>query len=470
MVIVDDNMAFSRDILTSGKGDIVSYTPFNFDGTFSYRKEGYSAFVMDRIPPIVVNAMYNMDEDASCGDSESTACDENIIVYLSEFVYADKEADPNFIRNPFSYCFEYSQHSHCSQPPDSVQRHNQLWRNDILWQWEQSKDRDFAYMSTYMPNKQKDGSPPKYTVGVSKGDSIVRLNYYAYKLPPGGPDSTTRMPKATDWVKLRSDLVVFRDAEGNTANPREIGVLIDGKNRYRKEHNRIGFIDPSTDPADPDATLGGVFSEESKKPYWISEIGRQYARSNLFKPDSVAEFLPIIQGHNSDSTKRYYPGSVGTIFDIATNINTEVNNILDECNKPVNKGKCVTESGKPLDAVSIAEGITFHANVFYHTNIGNYTADRRNIVSNCTDFIFRKDTGPDDLTNNCYSNRYNFYLAWDLKDNKNRYVGAGAYVAVTNFYWQIKYLHDGTIKAQKYDQDKFVEMFGVTRGKAKKYK
>jgi hypothetical protein len=391
------------------------------------------------------------------------------VAYLSESVFADKNAadDPLLIKNPFSYCFEYSQRSKCLPEGASVDRNNVSW-NNLNWKWELPQEKskeDTAHSVVYKPTSKKP-YPKEYYDGATKGDSIVDLIYYAYKTSSGS-DATTRMPKATDWIKIRppssekerGGADVFRDTEGNTANPREIGVLISGTNYYRKDQVKIAVIGEDAMPDDP--PLGGIFDRGGRKPPWISDAVKGWANDNLFEPGDVTEFLPIPKGYALDSAKKYYPGSVGTIFDIADNINNEASKILEDC-----KNLCKTKNNKPLTEGNIAEGITMHASVYYHTNVGDYTAHRDPIESNCTDKIFQKEGGPSDSSNNCYSNRYNFYLAWDLKAASGRFAGTGAYVAITKFYWQIEYVDaKGNTISKKFDQDEFVEMFGVRRGK-----
>ena len=483
MVIKSDDMAFSKDILTSGKGSISSYTPYYDllscgnvcgDDAFMYRPEGYQASVFDRIPPIVVKAEYTADKKANCMDS-NVGCREKIVAHLSEPVFADVGANdvPGLTRNPFSYCFEYSQRSSCTGG-NNIERRNQEW-NSLGWEWElpqQVDDMDTAHSSTYKPSKKN--SPARYYEGSNKGDSIVELIYYARKrLSGGAPDApTTHMPKATDWVKIRppssvnGNYDVFRDAEGNSSNPREIGVLISGTNRYKKDQVKIATINPNATPDDP--PLSGTFSEGGKTPAWITEEGRDYADHYLFSstPDSVSvsEFLPIPKNYHSDSIKTNYPASVGTVFKIAEIIQPEASKVWDAC-----EGKnCKTKDGKPLTKDKIAEGITIHANVYYHTNLGNYTAHRVPIVAKCTDPIFQGNNPDPDRGDNCWGNEYNFYLAWDLKTNKNRFVGAGAYVAITKFYWQMEYIdNEGNLVSQKFNQDEFIDMFGARRSKGK---
>jgi len=392
---------------------------------------------------------------------------------LSEPIFAAPNAadDPLLVKNPFSYCFEYSKHSKCLTPGTSVERSNQKW-SSLDWKWELPQEKskeDTSHAVYYKPNSKKTNYLKEYYDGATKGDSIVDLTYLAYRTSSGPDAPTTRMPKATDWIKIRppsseegkGGVNVFFDAEGNTANPREIGVLISGTNYYKKLQVKIAVIDKDATPEDP--VLNGIF-DDGRKPTWISEESKKYANDHLFQPGDVAEFLPIPKEYsdNIDTIKANYPGSLGTVFKIADAINPEVDKILRACDN-----KCTTINNQPLTAGNIAGGITLHASVYYHTNIGDYTAHRVPAISNCTDKIFMKENPKhEQFGNNCLGNEYDFYLAWDLRTNKNRFVGTGAYVAITKFYWQIEYLDaNGDLKTPKFNQDEFVEMFGVRRGK-----
>jgi len=488
MIIADSATAFSKDVLTfghnSGKGNILSYTPY-YDQSLCSMEKGcqpsdlkfasYDASVFDRIPPIVTRAVYRMDA-RTCGGSKTEYCTDGLEVSLSEPVFADPDASDNLIKNPFSYCFEYSQNSKCKGTSE-IQTNNMKWNSIGLngylpWAWEVPKrDEDNSYSARYKPSQRN--SPPKYYEGASGGDNGADLVYRAYE--------GTRTPRATDWVKIRppkleTPLVlgyegadVLRDAAGNSANPREIGVLITGGNRYEKEQNKIASVD-----INDTIPLGGIFLPGGKKPVWITEIGRDYADRNLFRDTSITEFLPIPKGYPIDSVKKNYPGSVGTIINHG-NIHDWVKDALlsDDCKDDNNKnGKnictVIDRYGRPIplnmNDSSYAEAVTLRASVFYHTNLGDYTAHKNPVEGKCTDPIFRGDPiKRPQYGNNCLGNEYNFYLAWDLKSNKGRYVGTGAYVAITKSYLQLDYILNGEPKSVKLDPDEFVEMFGARR-------
>ena len=385
LVIAEPTTAFSKTVLTQGKGTVISITPYiDIDkcpttsscppAAFTYTPS--QSAVLDRIPPIVVKAEYTMDKTKNCADNQNPGCRETLVVYLSEPIYADPDAGMDLTKNPFSYCFEYSQSSACLPSGTAVPVLNQAW-NNLDWDWElpkQKNDRDTAYIVKYRQNK-RDNMPIVYEHGTAAaGDSVLEMTYYAYKI---SGEETTRMPKGNDWIKIRppSSGDVFRDAEGNVANPKEIGMQITGTNYFRKDQIKIGNISKDAQPGDP--PLYGIFEDTSSRtPPWYTQKGREEARETLYKPGNVAELLPIPRGMKPDSVKYYHPGSVGTVFDVADNIANEVSKILDEC-----AGKCFTEDGQPLTDLSIANGITVHAAPYYHTNLGTYTAHRDKLTA-----------------------------------------------------------------------------------------
>jgi len=493
LIIAEPTTTFSRDILTYGKGDLLSYTPYNdkgycigdICGPNAFRYPLSKSFIFDRIPPIVVKADYTMldDDPKICADILGYGCKESLIAYLSEPVFADTNATAFLVKNPFSYCFGYSQPEITCLPPGAiVERSNQSW-SSLGWMWElpqAKKESDSAKSTIYKPSK-------KYYPQGNQNDSIVDIVYNA--------DRDARMPKATDWIKIRCDVDVFRDVEGNGCNPREIGVLISGTNVNRKEEVKIAVIDPNIPPEDPRSTLGGTFNgdrdSEIYYPYWLSEDAKKAARDSLFHgtgkgnngsiwknkakdEHSVTEFLPLPKEpskfSNPDTIKAYYPGSVGTLFEVGHSIYQTAERVMNECTKNYTvRNACYNKNGLPLTQENLADGITLNASVYYHTNIGNYTAHRDKIQTPCTSKVFE---GVNPLNpqygNNCIGNEYNFYLAWDLKTNKNRYVGVGAYVAISKVYVLLEYINaDGIEVAEKIYKSDAIQMFGVRRQSSK---
>jgi len=506
IVISDSVTVFSKNITTagynSGKGKLSSYTPYYdqnqcISGTqcpngFMWSKDGYDAEVLDRVPPIVVKAVYKVESEKKCGTSKDDSCRESIRVTLSEPIFAAPGSDKNnslAIRNPFSYCFEYSQQpkSKCSEGKGIAEsdRRSLKWDN-LNWKtWELPQGEDVSYSSYYMPNNQ--AKPKDYYEDAVKGDDVVELIYYAYKI---NEDETTRMPKADDWVKIRppsskidgtpikDGFDVFYDAAGNTANPRERGVLITGKNRYEQDKVVIAGINKETTPEDP--PFGGVFTDRGKIctvqgrrkvcADWMSDDAKKWADGHLYDTTkgSVVEFLPVPKGTTAKEAGGNFPSSVGAVFS-----GIKKDEIDDFLTNYCSENDCRDSLGRKLDIdnkENIANAISLYASVYYHTNLGNYTAHRDPVTANCSDRVFESSQPGSSAYlygNNCLGNEYGFYLAWDLKTNKNRFVGTGAYVAVTKFYWQIRYREGpgGSLKSKKFDQHEFVELYGVYRTK-----
>jgi len=478
--------AFSKEVQTIGhEGSLVySYTPFYErdlcpsptscpDGAFQYDETGSKKEIGDRISPVVVKAEYTYvsNNAGNCLDSE-LGCKEQFIVYLSEPVFAATGENtagnsPEARKNPFKYCFGRSQGTNCPVVEITPEQRLSQDYDNSDWGWEDPQARDYSSLAIYKPNNTKTpGDMTDYSDGVSvdKGDTIVDMVYYSKKL---SADLTTRTPKSDDWVKLRTDYKIYQDAAGNFANPRERGVLVTGVNPARKKQVKIAQV-----VADPKApVIGGTFdgsrNDDYYYPNWISNDTRDWARDNLYKTGNVAEFLPVPKHiTNPDTIKAYYPGSVGTLFDISDRLGQDLKKFVqDKCTATATEpNKKCKIGGKDLSEYNIDElapgAISIHASAFYHTNLGDYTAHRNSVQLDCTSELFRNDAN----VGNCISNNYNFYLAWDLKTNAGRFVGAGAYVAIAKFYWQIKYDDEnGNPKTARFGKDEAIEMFGVRR-------
>jgi fibro-slime domain-containing protein len=478
--------AFSKDIQTRSAPESIvsSYTPFYErdlcvagvcpDAAFNYDVLGSKRDILDGIPPVVVKAEYTyVSSNASnCLDGSDLGCKETFIVTLSEPVFAGPDAADNTDarKNPFKYCFGRSQGENCPVTEiDASDRLSQTFDNNN-WAWENPQQQDYSSLTTYKPANTKNSPTAGMTnyaegVSYSSGDSIVDMLYYSKKI---NADKTTRTPKSDDWVKLRTDYKIFQDAAGNFANPRERGVLVTGINPSRKKQIKIAQV--IADPKAP--VLGGTFTGERDGedyyPNWISDATKNWANDNLFKGGNVAEFLPIPNRiTNPDTIKAYYPGSVGTLFDISDRLRQDLSKFVQS--SACTGGNICTIDGKELidkngnlnaDLYNLAaRRISIHADAFYHTNLGDYTAHRNGLRLDCTSDLFKNGAGIGD----CISNNYNFYLAWDLKTNAGRFVGAGAYVGIAKFYWQLEYEKNGSTKTEKFGRDEAIEMFGVRR-------
>jgi len=464
VIVLKDNM-FSKDILTyayfndkSDKSKIISYTPFNDDDLFTYSESGFPRDIFDSIPPIVIKAVYTADEDPNC--MNSGGCREGLEVHLSEPVFAIDSPEESSIKNPFSYCLRSQQlevtgnnSTNCPTFLAEEDRHSQAW-NNLDWSWELPgiNPEDTAISATYAPNKHKSNEMNLHSQEGAKGDSIVKMVYKAVKI---NDNTKSRMPKGSDWVKIRGTGSVFVDAAGNKNNPREIGVLITGKNYYTKTPVKIGAINPNEK-----SPIRDIFEGNGNKPWWMDDIGTW--ADSLFndKYGRITELLPIPKDISfSDTAKYYYPGTIGIIFGVADNIRDKVDKIKVDCKT------CTTINGIPFSEATdeqIAEGISMYASAYYHTNLGDYTAHTdpgKEPMARCTDPVFKNE----EHSGNCLSNAHNLYLAWDMKTNKGRFVGTGAYVAIVKFSWQLEYKKDNAVKVDKFKQDEFIEMLGVRR-------
>ena len=471
IVIATKTTKFSKDIKTGGEGKVSSYIPFIDqdqciggtcpDGAFTY--DPRQDALKDRISPIVVRAeyIYSNTNKADCSGSDN-GCRESLRITLSEPVFAGKDAtDINLVKNPYSYCFGYSQNTKCSEDnkklnPDlrASQDYDNYPGSGDPWAWELPQASDFARDIIYT----KGGLNAMVEQGSGKpGDESVESVYYS--------KTGTRMPQSEDWVKLRPTTsgMVFQDAEGNYPNLRERGVQITGTNPSRKTPIKIGTITPGA------PSLGGTFTGERDPnapdfPWWIGDAASK--GETLYKDGkdghNAVEFLPVPKTiKDPKQIKTYFPGSVGTLFDIADHFRTETGKFLNNCD--ADEGQhCYATDGTELTSSNIANYVTVNASAYYHTNLGDYTAHRDPISAKCTDKIFTDKDG----AGNCYSNEYNFYLAWDLKANSGRAVGAGAYVGISKFWMEIKYSQGtapGKVRARKLGEQEFIEMFGVRR-------
>jgi hypothetical protein len=112
--------------------------------------------------------------------------------------------------------------------------------------------------------------------------------------------------------------------------------------------------------------------------------------------------------------------------------------------------------------------ISFHVKTFYHTNLGDFVVNRNLPAVSCENPIFAADIAGS--RNNCLDNRNSIYVAWNLKDAKNRWVGAGAYVGLYDFYWQVSCKREtcGIDKTWVFNKtERKTQMHGVKRTKKK---
>jgi hypothetical protein len=265
----------------------------------------------------------------------------------------------------------------------------------------------------------------------------VEFLYTRYRVIGG---DTTNTPQATDSVKFASTAhgVTFAalvDLAGNAANPAEIGVQIQGFNPSDKDPIRITNVDPDRD----------ILGED------LASLG--FDSSSIFKPGNSIEILPIPDNwgqYVTDSIKANFRGSIGMVF--KQDINSRIQELKDKhgvANIP-------------------ASAIEFHVKSFIHTNLGNFVVNRDLPVVKCDDPIFGLDfAGP---RYNCLDNNNGIYVAWNLKDAKDRWVGAGAYVGIYDYYWKVNCKAEtcGKTFSEAFDKvEREIQMHGVTRSRSR---
>jgi fibro-slime domain-containing protein len=381
------------------------------------------AYIQDRIPAIVVDARYEPDETANCAATTNPGCSrDRVRLILSEPVVAPEGgATDAAVKAAFAYKLRTlrSEDSEASKPFE--ERIFKVYQDN----------RDLATRQTWSPSSATNMAP------TSGRDSIVDFIYTRYRVIGG---DTTNTPQATDSVKFASTAhgVTFAalvDLAGNEANPAEIGVPIQGFNPSDKDPIHIAVVDPTRD-----------ILEEA-----LDYLG--FDTGNIFKPGDPIEILPVPDNwgqYVTDSIKTNYPGSVGMVF--SQDINSRVQELEEK------------------HGVKIpASAIEFHVRTFFHTNLGNFVVNRDLPVVKCDDQIFGLNfAGP---AYDCRRNNNGIYVAWNLKDAKNRWVGAGAYVGIYDFYWRVN-CKDGACGGKNFSEtfdkiEREIQMHGVKRARGK---
>jgi hypothetical protein len=223
---------------------------------------------------------------------------------------------------------------------------------------------------------------------------------------------------AGDWVKFAwATAAALEDLEGNKPNDGELGRPLEGEKPFKMDKIQIANIDPKDDILKK--AIDDLFTQKG--------INVKY--EDVFNEKKQVAILPVFDGWAiPDSVKTFYPGSLGHVFQ------PDIGN---------------------LSGNTDPSEITFHAKAYYHTNLGNYVTHSEKVEISCNDPIFQINGNGD-----CRSNKVAFYLAWNLKDAKNRWVGTGAYVELYDFYWAVS-------GDPKNEVSQKIEMLGVKRIKKK---
>ena len=446
----DDSFSGQR-IKTAGEGKVVSWETFN-DPVRGPQTIPFTANITDRIPPVVISAKFLGDE-RECG-TPSSPCNDQITVLVSEPVkLVNEEVNPDASKTAFAYIlksfvlpeYNFDVYNNQSDQPSTMR-----WRNSGT-------------------------TGPAVT-----GDSVVYLAFRAYR----SDNNTAYTPSAGDSIRFLagkkgpsgifwdfseaadSSLHPFTDLKGNKPHPLEWGTLIEGKKRFVADPIRIDEISPN-DPDKVKNALTGIVDDPN-------------AAIEFFTPDRPIELIPVPDGWSLAEVRANYPGSVGVVF--RPDISNGVINFEEE-----QKRRGV--------AVKVADSdISFHAKSYIHTNLGNFVvkreltgtsthpifgADYPNSLK-CSDPIFNIDGSRSCRTGASGGNsNMGVYLAWNLKSApvkkgplnggspEGRLAGAGAYVQVYDFWWEInvKDASGNLVTSGPLNKVSKIDMFGVKRRK-----
>jgi len=406
---------FSKNVLTKSEdGKIANWVSFK-TGTTQHNISLANS-IEDKIPAIITRASYVADETTKgCGGNSGNPCRDKITLEFSEPVLMDPDAnlslttDAVLIKNVFSYMLRDIGKS----------------KFDVLETRFLPTDNSMRYNNSKILSPSSDGN-----------DSIVTMYFERYR----GETDKSGTPMPGDSVKFASTTPynplfqknVLVDANGNKPNPKEKGRQIEGRKPFTPEKIPIGSVDVNYDDYVKD--IANTLDKNGS-------MG--YDKDSLFTKDRPIELLPVPPDWTIKDVMREYPGTVGMLF------NPDVSNELADMEAkygPISDGD-----------------ITIYPRVFYHTNLGNYVADRGFSVK-CNDPIFpRNESG----WPSCRDSKSKFYIAWDMKDFKGRIVGTGAYVGIYDFRWEV-YIKSKGITDEKEAIERKVEMHGVKRIKKSK--
>jgi fibro-slime domain-containing protein len=410
----------SSDIKTAvhGVGEaVISWSTYVNDEGMAGFTSSFTTEIIDKIQPIIVSAEFKGGE-GDCGTSTDRPCMDYVYIEISEPV----EGAEGVANEAFAYRLL----SKGETATFDIYKENKSLPIEILWR------------------------PPSGPRNFPDKDSSVRLTYRRYKTET----ETSDTPLPNDSVRLLATIGsnplmhAFKDLAGNFPNPKEWGRRLEGRGPFSVDKNPIAAFDPA------DSALVRKIKDRFKGP-----LGDTLAKRLQDKPIGL---LPVPEHWNGDKLKDSldlnFPSAVGTVFWPGARAT-----ILD------------------LDAKygsKIPRGnIWFVANSFYHTSLGNYTAKSDELRIACDDDVFKVELANGTKAKDCTESENGLYLAWDLKDNKGRWAGTGAYVQVYNFYWEVKGIepkavNNGTLNINgvqnRYPSEgNKVEMFGVRRAAVK---
>ncbi len=403
---------FSNGIKTSvGSGEvkIISWVTFSVEGIST--TSGFDVGISDKIPAIVVSARYF--GGTNCDRTPASKCRDRVTIVLSEPVMLREDIDTDEkdgdgsrpIRTvPFAYKLSFSRGS------------NEQFRFHTGY-------ADLPATSGANTMMSWEPSSRRITPDKAGKDSIVTIYYNNYEETDGGGAYT---PRSKDSVRFEAagyagganGKFPFVDKAGNAPNPNEKGRRFEGEENIPPQKIPLAGLNPER-----------AFLDADDLAKLEHEAGIKLDPRNLFNNNKQIAFLPSKPDWNIDSIRVYYPRSAGILFrpDIST-----------EC-----------------PSREVCPEITFHSNVFYHTNLGNLVVQQELPPLSCDDDIFKVDG----RQVNCWGENWGIYVAWNLKDAKNRNVGMGAYVEIYDFYWKAKKADGSIITKDKHS--KKIEVLGV---------
>jgi len=387
--LTDPSMSLKEICTKDDNGKLYSSLPFYEQDAIGdpvlihYRPQ---TKIQDKIPAVVISAAY-IAGSGRCGDSRNNKCFDRLSIEFSEPVRKKPNSPEQNeeARNLFEYVLK-------------VRTETSTY--DILPVIDLPTNVAWSKVGNY---------PTDF-------DTVVTLTFGRFRSE--GDNSYT--PMAQDSVRFSSKKPYLEDANENTANPKEIGVEITGKNPFIVDKIAMGSFDPNDEGA-----LARAINEV------FNEYGIKAKADTIFSKSKPIAILPIPKNWPLSNISKYYPGTVGIVF------RPDVSNTLVDKAMRDDIGK-----------------VSFDINSFYHTNLGEFVVNRKVPPVKCNSDIF-----PD---NDC--RKADIYVAWNMKDVKGRWVGAGAYVGLHDFRWMIDgigEIGDNSVKRQ-------VDMFGARRIKTKK--
>jgi hypothetical protein len=428
-----DNSFSGERIKTGGDGKVVSWATFdNPDRPGTPLTTGSGKTIDEKIPPIVIGATYFKGNAENCGDSRTNFCSDNVRIDLSEPVKLAEGVSEDAVRTAFAYILRSMNRAEtfeASKGPDDLPAR-------VSW----------AKSGGIKPDSDRRDSSTTFTFRAFKGQSDTAftpiagdsIRFLAGRKSPGSPlvflDAAN--PEAHPLVDLK----------GNHPHPHEWGRLIMGEKRSGQEKNLI-------------AGTRGTDEDDVKRKEDLDRLyGGSRITETLFPKDKPIELLAVPENWTakscsltddecvSHSVKYQLPGTVGVIFEQDFGMGIE---------------NFKKDNEKKLGGKSVGpENITLYAKSFYHTNLGNYVVNSDLIELKCTDPIFKYGGATNCTESGWGGQNSKLYLAWNFKDAKGRWAGAGAYVQVYEFWWEINV---GDVKSGKKDHYNKIEMYGVKR-------